>query len=77
MTHFKFLETVIINQNCMYREIRMKFNSGNACYHSVQNTFLSLWLSRSINTVMQTIIVFLLLAVGVKLSLSHEGKNIG
>jgi hypothetical protein len=40
---FKYLGTTVTNQNLIQEEIKRRLNSGNACYHSVQN-FLSSWL---------------------------------
>jgi hypothetical protein len=38
---FKYLGTTLTNQNDSRDEIKSRLNSGNACYHSVQNLFLS------------------------------------
>jgi hypothetical protein len=37
---FKYLGTTVTNQNLIQEEIR-RLNSGNACYHSVQNLLSS------------------------------------
>jgi hypothetical protein len=37
---FKYLGTTLTNQNSIQEEIRSRLESGNACYHSVQNFFL-------------------------------------
>jgi hypothetical protein len=34
---FKYSETTRTNQNDIHDEIKSRLNSGNACYHSVQN----------------------------------------
>jgi hypothetical protein len=34
---FKYLGTTLTNQNDIHDEIKSRINSGNACYHSVQN----------------------------------------
>ena len=34
---FKYLGTSLTNQNSTQEEIKNRLNSGNACYHSVQN----------------------------------------
>jgi hypothetical protein len=34
---FKYFGTTLTNQNDIRDEIKSKLNSGNACYHSVQN----------------------------------------
>jgi hypothetical protein len=38
---FKYLETTVTNQNVLPEEIKRKLNSGNACYHSVQDLLSS------------------------------------
>jgi hypothetical protein len=38
---FKYLGTTLTNQNSIQEEIKSRFNSGNACYHSVQNLMSS------------------------------------
>jgi mitochondrial fission protein ELM1 len=34
---FKYLGTTLTNQNDIHDEIKRRLNSGNACYHSLQN----------------------------------------
>jgi hypothetical protein len=38
---FKYLGTTLTNQNDIHDEIKSRFNSGNACYYSVQNILSS------------------------------------
>jgi hypothetical protein len=38
---FKYLGTTLTNQNDIRDEIKNRLNSGNACYHSVQNLLSS------------------------------------
>jgi hypothetical protein len=38
VSQFKYLGTTVTNQNLIQEEIKQRLNSGNACYHSVQNT---------------------------------------
>jgi hypothetical protein len=38
---FKYLETKLKIKNDIHDEIKRKLNSGNACYHSVQNLLSS------------------------------------
>jgi hypothetical protein len=33
---FKYLGTILTDQNCIHEEIKSRLDSGNACYHSVQ-----------------------------------------
>jgi hypothetical protein len=44
----KYLETTVTNQNLIQEEIKRRLNSGNACYHSVQNLPSSRLLSKNI-----------------------------
>jgi hypothetical protein len=41
VSQFKYLGTKVINQNLIQEEIKRRLNSGNACYHSVQNLLSS------------------------------------
>jgi hypothetical protein len=45
---FKYLETILINQNPYREEIKSRSKSGNACYHSVQNLLSSSLLSKNL-----------------------------
>ncbi|PNF43171.1 hypothetical protein B7P43_G15655 [Cryptotermes secundus] len=48
----------VTNQNLIQEEIKRRLNSGNACYHSVQNLLSSRLLSKSIkNRIYKTIIL--------------------
>jgi hypothetical protein len=46
--HFKYLGTTLTNQNSIQEEIKSRLQSGNACYHSVQNILSSSFLSQNI-----------------------------
>jgi hypothetical protein len=41
VAQFRYLGTTITNQNLIQEEIKRRLNSGNACYHSVQNLLSS------------------------------------
>jgi hypothetical protein len=46
VSQFKYLGTTVTNQNLILEEIKRRLNSGNACYHSVQNLLHSQELSK-------------------------------
>jgi hypothetical protein len=41
VSQFKYLGTTVTNKNLIQEEIKRRSNSGNACYHSVQNLLSS------------------------------------
>jgi hypothetical protein len=43
---FKYLGTILTNQNGVHDEIKSRLNSGNACYYSVQNLLSSRHISK-------------------------------
>jgi hypothetical protein len=48
VSQFKYLGTTVTNQNLIQEKIKRRLNSGNACYHSVQNLLSSRLLSRNL-----------------------------
>jgi hypothetical protein len=48
VAHFKYFGTTVTNENSIQEEIKRRLNSGNACYHSVQNLLSSRLLSKNI-----------------------------
>jgi hypothetical protein len=55
---FKYLGTMLTDQNHMHEEIKSRLNSGNACYHSVQSLLSSRLLSRKLKVkIYKTIIL--------------------
>jgi hypothetical protein len=48
MEQFKYLGTAVTNQNSIQEEIKRRLNSGNACYHSLQNLLSSRLLSKNV-----------------------------
>jgi hypothetical protein len=47
VSQFKYLGTTVTNQNLIQEEMKRRFNSGNACYYSVQNLLSSRLLSKN------------------------------
>jgi hypothetical protein len=41
VSQFRYLGTTITNENLIHEEIKRRLNSGNACYHLVQNLLSS------------------------------------
>jgi hypothetical protein len=48
VTQFKYLGMTVANQNLIQEEIKKRLNSGNACYHSVQNILSCRLLSKNV-----------------------------
>jgi hypothetical protein len=48
VSQFKYLGATVTNQNFIQEEIKRRLNSGNACYHSVQNLLSSRLLSKNL-----------------------------
>jgi hypothetical protein len=58
VSQFKYLGTTVTNQNLVQEEIKRRLNSGNACYHSVQNLLSSCLLSKNVKVrIYKTIIL--------------------
>jgi hypothetical protein len=63
VSQFKYLGTKVTNQNLIQEEIKRRLNSGNACYHLVQNLLSSRLLSknlkiRTIKTIILTVVLY-------------------
>jgi hypothetical protein len=54
---FKYLGATLTDQNCVHEGIRSRLNSGNACYHAVQNLLSSRLLSRNVKIKIYKIII--------------------
>jgi hypothetical protein len=63
VSQFKYLGMRVTNQNLIQEEIKRRLNSGNACYHSVQNLFPSRLLSKNVkvriyNTIILAVVLY-------------------
>ena len=61
---FKYLGTTLKNQNSIQEEIKSSLNSGNACYHSVQNPLSYNLLSKTIKINMYRTIILPVVVYG-------------
>jgi hypothetical protein len=58
VSQLKYLGTTVTNQSLIQEEIKRRLNSGNACYHLVQNLLSSRLLSKNIKIrIYETIIL--------------------
>jgi hypothetical protein len=57
VAQFRYLRTTITNQSLIQEEIKGRFKSDNACYHSVQKLLSSRLLSKNIKIRISKIIV--------------------
>ena len=60
---FKYLGTTLPNQNSIPEEIKSRFKSTNACYHSVQNLLSSSFLFKNLKikiyrTIILTVVLY-------------------
>jgi hypothetical protein len=61
-SQFKYLGTTVTDLNLIQEEIKRRLNSGNACYHSVQNLLSSRLLSKYVKVrIYNTIILHVVL----------------
>jgi hypothetical protein len=58
------LGKTVTNQNLIQEEIKRRLNSGNACYHSVQNILSSCLLSKNIRIIIYKTIILPLVLYG-------------
>jgi uncharacterized protein (UPF0335 family) len=61
---FKSLGMRVTNQNLIQDEIKRRLNSGNACYHSVQNLLSSRLLSKNVKFRIEKIITLSVILFG-------------
>jgi hypothetical protein len=74
---FKYLGTTLTNQNSIPKEVKSRFRSGNACYHSVQNLLSSRLLSKNLKIKLYSTIILPIVLYGCEiwsLTLREERK---
>jgi hypothetical protein len=68
---FKYLGTILTNQNSIHKEIKSRLKPGNACHHSVQNILSYSLLSKNLKIKICRIIILPVFCMGVKLGRSQ------
>jgi hypothetical protein len=58
VVQFKYVGTTATNHNLIQEETETRLNSGNVCYHSVQNILSSHLLSKKVKSRIYKIIIF-------------------
>jgi hypothetical protein len=63
VSQFKYLGTTVTNQNMIQEEIKRRLDSGNACYHSIQNLLSFRLLSKNLkiriyNTIILPVVLY-------------------
>jgi hypothetical protein len=74
---FKYLGTTLTNQNSIFKEIKSRLRSGNACCHSVQNLLSSRLLSKNLKIKIHRTVILLVVLYGCEtwaLTLREERK---
>jgi predicted solute-binding protein len=74
VAELKYMRMRVTNQNLIQEEIKMRINSCNACYHSVQKLSSYFLLPRNVKIKILKKNSFA--CMGVKLTVRHYGKNI-
>jgi hypothetical protein len=68
---FKYVGTIVTNQNCIHEEIEVRLNAGNAYYHSFQSPLSSCLFLKNLDITIYKTIILIVFCMGVKCGLSH------
>jgi hypothetical protein len=74
---FKYLGTILTNRNSIHEEIKSRWKSGNACYHSMQNLLSAGLLSKNTKIRVQRTVVLRVVLYGCEtwsLTLTEEQR---
>jgi hypothetical protein len=71
MEEFKYLGTTLTTRNSIHEEIKSSLQSGNACYHSVQNLLSSRLLSKNTKIGVHRTVVLPVVLYECETGLSH------
>jgi hypothetical protein len=64
VAQFKYLGTIATNQNQIEEEIKRRLNSGNACYHAIQNLLSSHLLPKNVKIKIHKTIILQMVLYG-------------
>jgi hypothetical protein len=59
-----YLGITVTNKNLIQEEVKRRLNSGNACYHSVQNLLSSCLVSKNLKIIIYKTIILLVVLCG-------------
>jgi hypothetical protein len=65
------------SRSCICEDIKSRLKAVNACYHSVKRVLCSSVLTKNVKLITFWPIILSVYCMGVKLGLSHWGRNVG